>query len=328
MAGTALVTGASGFIGRRLCSRLQKSGRTVHVLLRQPAEGPWSEASRVNLGVDPIPAEILHEVDTVFHLAGKAHALAELPGDTADYQQVNVTGTRTLLEAALSAGVKRFIYFSSVKALDEPGEQCFDEDGQPAASKDIYGRSKYEAEQLVLAAGRESGMHVCCLRPALVYGPGVKGNLLRMMQAIDAGRFPPVPDTGNRRSMVHVDDVVQAAMLAAEKSAANGKTYIVTDGRYYSTREMYVMMAEILGRKVPSWTVPAWLLRGGGHVGDFIGRIIGRRFPVDSEAIARLLGSACYSSRKIELELGCRPTRDFGAALPEMVAAYRKHAPG
>jgi nucleoside-diphosphate-sugar epimerase len=171
-------------------------------------------------------------------------------------------------------------------------------------------------------------MHVCCLRPALVYGPGVKGNLLRMMGAVDAGRFPPVPDTGNRRSMVHVDDLVQAAKLAAEKPAANGKTYIVTDGRNYSTREMYVMMAETLGRKVPSWTVPAWLLRGGGYIGDLIGRITGRRFPVDSEAIARLLGSACYSSRKIELELGYRPVRDLGSALPEMVESYRKHAPG
>ena len=323
-----LVTGASGFIGRWLCSRLQGSGLTVHALLRQPAEGPWSEAFSVNLGVDPILAEILNKVDTVFHLAGKAHALAELPGETADYQQVNVTGTRILLEAAVAAGVKRFIFFSSVKALADPGEQCVDEGWQPAPATDIYGRSKYEAEKLVLATGRESGMHVCCLRPALVYGPGVKGNLLRMMQAIDTGRFPPVPDTGNRRSMVHVDDLVQAAMLAAEKPAANGKTYIVTDGRQYSTREMYVMMAETLGRRVPAWSVPAWVLRGGGHIGDLIGRIRGRRFSVDSEAVARLLGSACYSSQKIEQELGYIPARDLGSALPEMVASYRNHDPG
>ena len=127
--------------------------------------------------------------------------------------------------------------------------------------------------------------------------------------------------------MVHVEDLIQAAMLAAEKPAANGKTYIVTDGRNYSTREMYVLMAKALAKDVPSWTVPAWLLRGGGHIGDFIGRIRGRRFPVDSEAIARLLGSACYSSQKIEQELGYRPARDLGSALPEMVESYRKHVP-
>jgi len=330
MAGTALVTGASGFIGRRLCRRLQESGIAVHALLRQPAVGPWSEAFIVHLGIDPIPTEMFNKVDTVFHLAGKAHALAELPGETetADYQQVNVVGTRMLLEAAVAAGVKRFIFFSSVKSMADPGEQCVNEHWQSASPKDIYGRSKYEAEQLVLAAGRESGMHVCCLQPALVYGPDVKGNLFRMMQAIDAGRFPSVPDTGNRRSMVHVDDLVQAAMLAAEKQAANGETYIVTDGRYYTTREIYVRMAKALERNIPGWSMPAWVLRGGGYIGDLIGRIRGRRFPVDSEAVARLLGSACYSSEKIQQELGYIPARDLGSALPEMVDSYRKHAPG
>jgi UDP-glucose 4-epimerase len=330
MAGTVLVTGAAGFIGRRLCRRLQDSGRAVHALLRQPAAGPWSAVFPVQLGVDPIPAEIFykHQVDTVLHLAGKAHALAERPGEGAEYQQINVDGTRMLLDAAMAAGVQRFVYFSSVKALAEPGEHCVDEDWRPAPATDIYGRSKYEAEQLVLAAGRASGMHVCCLRPALVYGAGVKGNLLRMMQAIDAGSFPPVPDTGNRRSLVHVEDLIQAAMLAAENPAANGKTYIVTDGRDYTTREMYVMMAAALGRKVPGWTVPAWILRGVGHIGDLIGRVRGRRFTVDSEAVARLLGSACFSSKKITQQLGYMPAWDLDVALPEMVAFYRQHIPG
>lgn len=330
MLSSILVTGASGFIGQRLCRRLQESGVTVHALLRQPAAGPWSTAFPVELGVDPIPAEIFikQEVDTVFHLAVRAHAISEVAGDAAEYRRVNVDGTRVLLEAAMKAGVQRFVYFSSVKALADPGVQCVDEDWHPAPSADIYGRSKYEAERLVLAAGRASAMHVCCLRPALVYGPGVKGNLLRMMRAIDAGRFPPVPDTGNRRSLVHVEDLIQAAILAAETQAANGKTYIVTDGRNYSTREMYVMMAAALGRKVPFWTVPAWVLRGAGHIGDLIGRLWGRRFPVDSEAVARLLGSACYSGKKIAQELGYRPARDFGSALPEMVETYRKYTRG
>jgi nucleoside-diphosphate-sugar epimerase len=149
-----------------------------------------------------------------------------------------------------------------------------------------------------------------------------------MMQAIDAGRFPSVPDTGNLRSMVHVDDLVQAAMLAAEKQAANGETYIVTDGRYYTTREIYVRIAKALERNIPGWSMPAWVLRGGGYIGDLIGRIRGRRFPVDSEAVTRLLGSACYSSEKIQQELGYIPARDLGSALPEMVDSYRKHAPG
>jgi UDP-glucose 4-epimerase len=324
-----LVTGASGFIGQRLCRHLQEAGRVVQALVRHPATGPWSEMFPVELGVDQIPPALFAtpKVDTVFHLAGKAHAISEVSGDAAEYHRVNVDGTRLLLEAALKAGVQRFVYFSSVKALADPGEQCVDEDWHPAPAADIYGRSKYEAEQLVLAAGRASNMHVCCLRPALVYGPGVKGNLLRMMQAIEAGRFPPVPDTGNRRSLVHVEDLIRAAMLAADKPAANGKIYIVTDGRQYSIREMYVMMAATLGRKVPFWTIPAWVLGGVGHIGDLVGRVRGRHFPLDSAAVARLLGSACYSSRKIARELGYRPTRDLFSTLPEMVEFFKQQPP-
>ena len=328
MLSSILVTGASGFIGQHFCRHLKKKGCQVRALLRKKlssnnVEGLWDEELECCLGEDPLPAGTLEGVSTVFHLAGIAHSFKPIREMAKVYWSVNLAATEELLKKAALSGVKRFIYFSSVKAMGDPGEHCVGELWN-ALPVDVYGLSKRKAEEAVLAAGRASSMHVCCLRPALVYGPGVKGNLLRMMAAIDAGRFPPVPDTGNRRSLVHVEDLIQAAMLAADKPAANGKTYIVTDGRQYSTREMYVMMAATLGRKVPAWTVPAWVLRGGGHIGDVIGRIRGRRFPVDSEAVTRLLGSACYNSRKIEQELGYHPTRDLCSTLPEMVDSYRQ----
>ena len=108
----------------------------------------------------------------------------------------------------------------------------------------------------MLAAGREAGIETCVLRLPLVYGPGQKGNLLRMMEAIDRGRFPPLPDTGNQRSLVHVDDVVQALVLAATHDAAVGKTYYVTDNKPYTTTDLYRMMRRALGRAEPRWSLP------------------------------------------------------------------------
>jgi len=123
--------------------------------------------------------------------------------------------------------------------------------------------------------------------------------------------------------MVHVADVVQAAVLAAETPAANGQCYIVTDGGTYSTRELYLLICRGLGRTVPPWRVPLWALRVAAVAGDAIGKVLGRRFVFDSDALEKLIGSAWYSSGKISRELGYKATRRFEDALPEMIGRYR-----
>jgi len=220
-----LVTGAAGFIGRALCQRLKAAGGSVRAVLRREAEGPWEAVVRCELGHEPLPAGGLRGVDTVFHLAGVAHTRG-VPEEV--YWQVNLQGTRALVEAAVAQGVKHFVFFSSVKAMaDPPGDRCVDESWakEPA---DAYGRSKRAAEAAVLAAGRESGLHVVVIRPTLVYGPGVKGNLLKILRLVASGRCPPLPDTGNRRSMVHVEDLCDLALAAAADPAASGRCYIVS----------------------------------------------------------------------------------------------------
>ena len=315
-----LITGASGFVGRALCARL--AGTEIRALGRREVAGPWSRFVACDLGAGVVPADALEGVDTVFHLAGIAHALGGVPGGT--YRRVNVEGTRSLIEAAAAAGVRGFVYFSSVKAAaDPPEEKCVDE-GWDAPPADPYGASKREAERVVLETGLRAGMRCVILRPALVYGPGVKGNLLRLMALISAGRCPPLPDTGNRRSMVHVEDLAQAAVLAAKTSEAAGRTYIVCDPRPYSTRELYVGLCRALERPVPRWSVPPWALRAAGRVGDIGERLLGRRLPVSSEAIGRLLDSACYRPDRIMRELGWRPRHDLPGSIPEMVAAWRE----
>jgi len=284
-------------------------------------EGPWDESFAVDLGREAPLRNSLAGVQAVFHLAGKVHDLAECTPDPGEYARVNLDGTRRLLEAARAAAVERFVFLSSVQAMGDTASACADETSTPHPATG-YGRSKLEAEGLVL--NESNGLpHAVCLRPPLVYGPGQKGNLDRMIRAVDRGLFPPLPDIGNKRSMVHVRDVVDAVLLAATRPQANRRCYIVTDGRAYSSREIHGAIADALGKRMPPWHVPLAALRAMARAGDLIGRVGGRRFIFDSAALEKLVGSAWYSSERISGELGFQATTDFAQALPEIVSLYR-----
>jgi nucleoside-diphosphate-sugar epimerase len=162
------------------------------------------------------------------------------------------------------------------------------------------------------------------LRFPLVYGPALKGNLERMIHAVAAGRFPPVPRLENRRSMLHVDDAVQALWLAARSEGAPGNVYTVTDGPGYSTRFVYESIREALGRPAPGWAVPAGILRGAARVGDLAGAITRRRWPIDTAAYQKLFGSAQFESDRIRRELGFEPRRSLGEAMPAIVASLSR----
>jgi len=324
--GHALVTGASGFLGRALCGRLRARGARVRALMRRAGSGPWDEAVAADIASGPLPEAALRGVDAVFHLAARVHAVSERRGAGEDaYRRVNVEGTRRVVDAAVAAGASGVMFVSSVKAMGEGREVCLNEEAAPAPETP-YGRSKLEAEGIVLEAGARHGLHASVLRLPLVYGAGAGGHLAAMLGAVARGRFPPLADPGNRRSLVHVADAVEAAILAASSSRAAGRVYLVTDGRAYSTRALYEMMCEAAGRAVPRWRVPLGVLRAAAVMGDGAGRCLGRRMPFDSEALGKLTGSAWYSSARIERELGFRPAHTLADALPEMVAAWRAGA--
>lgn len=310
----ALVTGASGFIGSQLCQALMNQGYAVRTCSRA-GHGPD------NIAFDfakpgACPAELCAGIDVVFHLAGKAHALAENRQDAAEYREVNTEGTRKLLEAAQQAGVKSFVFFSSVKAVGDSSRQPMDETLNEPAS-DPYGLSKYEAEQLVLHGGYIP--HPVVLRLSMVYGDTEKGNLPRMIKAVRRGIFPPLAESGNQRSMVHVEDVIASALLAAEKPEAAGQIYIVTDQQNYSTRQIYDAIRAALGKPPVAWSVPMPLLASLARLGDGFGRLTGRRFPIDSDSLKKLTGSAWYSSAKIGRELGFQPRHTLWKALPDII---------
>jgi len=326
----ALVTGASGFIGRQLCKELLWGGVEVVNLDEGVPLIRTSEREQGDI-TKAIAVERIFGVDTVFHLAGKAHALAENTQDEDEYRRVNTKGTENVLEVAKAAGVRRFVFFSSIKAMGSerrgrpykhastsiPADES--DDSFPDTP---YGRSKREAEELVLNGGYVPEPVV--LRLCMVYGVGAKGNLRKMLLAIANNRFPPLPEVGNKRSMVHVQDVVAAALLAARERQASGQCFIVSDGRAYSTRRIYEWMSRSLSRKCPRWTIPLNVLYGLGIAGDVIGKLCKRRFIVDSDALEKLLGSAWYSSEKIQRVLGFEASRDLESTIPEMVEELKR----
>lgn len=304
-----LVTGASGFIGRRIMQPGDRALIRADRSIRNAVVGDLLDSSSLFVACTGI--------ETIFHCAGYAHAFASSDPDA--HWRINFEGTRNLLVAAGNAGVKRFVFLSSVKAMAEPGDECVDEDW-PGVPITPYGRAKRAAEDAVIEAGAKYGMHVVNLRLAMVYGRGGRGNLERMAEGIRAGWFPPLPETGNRRSLVHVDDVVAALRLVVKEPLANGRTYIVADSNAYSGQDLYAAISAGLSRaRTFNWTVPAGVLRAGGRVGDALERLTNYPFPLNSETVSRLLDSACYSPARIERELGWRAQIGLSEGVREML---------
>ena len=310
-----LVTGATGFIGSRLVRRLRGAGVRVRAIGRSRVPADADESIRLDLTAGPIDAALFEDIDVVFHLAAKTHDMAEAADADEAYARINVDGTRHVVDAARAARVPRVVFVSSVKALDEGGPDQHDESHSPEPTTG-YGRSKLAAERLVLEAAASGGPSGVCLRFPLVYGPGQRGNLTRMIAAVDRGRFPPPPDNGNRRSMLHVENAVDALLLAAAHDRAAGQVYLVTDAEAYSTRQLYDWLREALGKPPATWSVPAWVFRALAAVGDAARTVARRRIGFDSDAFQKLLGSAWYSPEKIGATWATRPRARCTARCP------------
>lgn len=262
-----LVTGASGFVGRALVARLATQ-RLLKVSLRRMA-GDFPE------NVEVVQAELepgqywsasLAGVGAVIHCAARVHVMNEESADPlAEFRRVNVDGTMHLAKQAASAGVRRFIFVSSIKVngeLTRPGAPFFAD--QPLNPEDPYGISKMEAEEGLRALAQESGIEVVIIRPPLVYGPGVKANFLAMMRWLKRGvPLPLGAVTGNRRSLVALDNLVDLIVTCIDHPAAANQTFLASDGESLSTAALLLRMGEALGRPARLIPVPVPLLQMG-----------------------------------------------------------------
>lgn len=324
---TVLVTGANGFLGTVIVRELCQAGYGVRALVRSMPDRTMFPA-----GVDVVTGDVRDAggmkpvaagCEGLIHLAGKAHAIDE-PGEDEDtYHRINVEGTRHVLNAAEGAHVHCVVFASSVKVFGESTTGCIDETAVPNP-RTVYARSKWQAEQLVSEYRRRTGTIAISLRLPMVYGPTEKGNLYRMISAIDHRRFPPFPRIDNARSLVHVQNVTQAVLRCLQQTRARLSAYIVADAKPYSTTYLYESLCHGLGKRPPSWRVPLSLLKAAARLGDLVQIGLGRAIPLTSSTLEKLVESACYTPAAITRDFGYCPTYSFKDAVPELVAFYRR----
>jgi nucleoside-diphosphate-sugar epimerase len=320
-----LVTGARGFLGSALVNELLESGYDVRALVRHPASSCYPKAVEIVVGDirDPQCArEASVGCETIVHLAGQAHALDDDHVSDQDYQSVNVDGTKHLLAGAVAGGVQRFIFASSVKVFGETTTGCVDEQ-EPPVPQSPYARSKWMAEQLVASYAKGGSLATLSLRFPLVYGPTQKGNLYRMIAAIDQGRFPPLPRIQAVRSMLHVKNFVLAVRAVLQSTGFLKPMYVVTDAKPYSITEVYDLLRKGLGRQPPFSRVPLWALSLGGRCGDISQALLRKPVPLSSATLGKLIGQAWYSPEALIRDMGYQPRYAFEATVPELIQHYR-----
>ena len=305
-----LVTGASGFVGKSLTAELFRQGYAIGAAVR-------STKSQINYAEVVVVGEIdgktdwtnaLRSVDVVIHLAARVHVMNEhFANPLAEFRKVNVDGTQQLAESAANAGVKRFVYVSSVKVNgQQTGLSPFTELDIPNP-QDPYGVSKLEAEQALHKISAETNLEVVIVRSPLVYGSGVKGNFTQMMKVLDRGVPLPLAAVRNLRSLVYIENLVSALILCSTHPNAAGKTYLVSDGEDVSTAELLRQVGEAMGQPARLFSCSPTLLR-------LAGRLIGK-----SEQLDRLLGSLQVDSSKIRREFGWVPPVSFAEGIKKTV---------
>jgi len=268
MSGAILITGATGFVGSALMRRLEREGQTpLRALVRRvPAgEHPRTEYCLMDdLGTLAPEQALFANVDTVIHLASRVHVMNETSQDPlAAFRKVNVDGTLNLARAAARAGVRRFIFVSSIKVNGEStdGRQPFTADEQPDP-QDPYGVSKREAEDALRQLAIDTSLEVVIVRPPLVYGPGVKANFRSMLGWLGKGVPLPFGAINNARSLVALDNLVDLLVTCIQHPAAANQTFLVSDGRDLSTTQLLVRLGVALGKPARLLPIPAGWLRG------------------------------------------------------------------
>ena len=293
---TVLVTGANGFIGRALCDVLAASGRRVRKAVRMPVPGLPDAVAVGDIGPDTDWGAAFDGVECILHLASPSDPQRGSPAESlAGYRRVNVAGSRRLAEQAAAAGARRLVFMSTIKVNGErTAERAYAENDAPRP-EDAYGISKQEAEQVLRDVGQKTGLEIVVLRPPLVYGPGVKGNFLRLMNLVARGVPLPLAAVDNRRSLIYTGNLAGAIGKALDAPQAAGRTYLVSDGDDVSMPDLVRGLARALGVKPRLLSFPLAAL-------GLAATLAGKR-----AEFARVTGSLQVDSSRIRRELDWRP---------------------
>jgi len=294
--GFALVTGAQGFVGLSLTAVLVKLGYQMRGAVRDSFQvNERQETLSVGeINGDTVWEEALADVTVVIHLAGRAHVMKEVACDPlAEFRKVNFEGTLNLANQAVKAGVKRFIFISSIGVngvATEPGTVFLETD--KTNPHNAYALSKWEAEQGLKQIATKTGLEVVIIRPPLVYGLNAPGNFGALLRYVHLGWPLPLGELYNLRSLVALDNLVDFIITCISHPQAANQTFLVSDGQDLSTTELLRGMAQAAGVSLRLLPVPVWALQAGAHLlgkGDAVQRLCGN-LQVDISKARTLLG--------------------------------------
>ena len=291
-----LVSGATGFIGRQLCQQLIARGDTLVALSHGGAELPGGITTHaVDLATTPVPDEYLVGVDVVYHLAGIAHHYAE----PSAYQQLNHKATVNIAQQAAAAGVRSFIFLSSVKAMGPANSAAPRSESECTTPVDPYGVSKWDAECALREQFTDSAMSLVILRPALVYGSEAKGNLRLLARGVRWGL--PAPPAQGGRSMLALPDLVALLCLLGERQEQGVSTWIACEHQGYSTRAVYALLRRAAGKSSGSDWLPLW---GWRMIAGMLDLLSGQG---KGSSYEKLFGTELYSNQALTVATGWAP---------------------
>jgi nucleoside-diphosphate-sugar epimerase len=308
-----LVTGATGFVGQTLCETLARSDNVVRAALRNDRSIPPGVSEKAVVGDIAATTDwraALRGVDVVIHIAARAHILHDSSANSDLYMETNVRGTERLAHASALAGIRRFVFLSSVKVNgEETTDHAYTADDEPHPQDD-YGKSKRLAEEHVREVAARTGMKAVIVRSPLVYGPGVRANFLRLLHWVDNEWPLPLAAIENTRSLVSIWNLCDLLVRLIEHPLAPGRTWLVSDGEDLSTPELIQRIANAMRRRARLVPVPLAVLR-------LIGGLTGR-----GAEIARLCGSLAVNIDETCRELGWSPPMKVDEALARTVTWY------
>lgn len=292
-----LITGATGFVGSRLCERLLNNNINFKAVIRKAsANKTLNEIIVKDLAKEPLNGEDLDGIDTIIHLAARVHILKDKSkSPLAEFRCVNRDITLNLAKLAAKQGVKRFIFLSSLHVNGvQSFAKAYDETMSPQPVSD-YALSKWEAEEALKAVSKESGLEFVIIRPPLVYGPNVGGNLARLIKAIQKGLPLPLASINNRRSLIALDNLVDFIICCVEHSNACNQTFLISDDRAISTSELIRLLALGMGLKARLLPLSPSLLKWGAKLlrCDSLYQQLGASLEVDNSKAKQLLGFSC-----------------------------------